>query len=334
MLVIVDANIIMKDAILRERKWKFARDAIDAHRLRLVLPEVSRLESIGGYRRDHEEKIRQIKSVIRKSTNRAKKAAEALLEVYTEEIDSYEVILNNRLREIGFEIPEPPEHKHVELVERAVNRLPPFDENGGGYRDTLVWLTALEQIGEPPFDNLILVSDDGMFTTRRTELNGELCRQTGGNLIVVRSIANVEFPGEYESGEFNLSSLDIDIFDIADAIEQGLPGMDISRWSPPGPDHAEVRRVGRVDLLMETVKIKKRYGSNIYEITVEAIADIDAEVLVIHDGYGDEVDFSQMSARWNLHVMWRGDTEDDSIGVSDGGEIEVLALDERRNSRL
>lgn len=37
-----------------------------------------------------------------------------------------------------------PEVSHVEIVRRAVSRHPPFDSKGGGYRDTLVWLRALE----------------------------------------------------------------------------------------------------------------------------------------------------------------------------------------------
>ncbi|POH64403.1 hypothetical protein C3B61_13225 [Cryobacterium zongtaii] len=334
MLVVVDANIIMKDAILRDRKWEVAKDAIDANRLRLILPEIARLEAIGGYRRDHEEKIRQVKSLIRKSTNRAKDAAVALLQVYVDEIDAYESILDARLAEIGFETPEPPDNTHLELTERAVNRQPPFDKDGGGYRDTLLWLTALEQLAEPPFDNLTLVSDDGIFTKGIRDLTEELSRETGAKLTVVRSLASIEFPGEYESGDFDLYSFDIDDLDFVNLIEHRLLGKEISRWSPPGPDHAEVQLVGRVDLLTETVDVKKRYGSDVYEVSIDAIADIDALVLVINDGYGDEVDVSQMSARWNLHVRWRGETESENgrTKLVDEGMVEVLGLEERRKS--
>lgn len=334
MLVIIDANIIMKDALLRDRKWEIARNAIDAGRLRLVLPETARLEAIGGYRRDHEEKIREVKRIIRKSTSRAKAAAEALLQVYAEEVDIYESILNDRLREIGFDMPKPPERSHLELTERAVNRLPPFDESGGGYRDSLLWLTAIEQVEEPPFENLILVSDDTVFTKRSHDLAEELRLETGAELTVMRSIAALEFPGEYESGDFDLSSLDVDTLDIVDMIKDGLQGMDISRWSPPGPDHAEVKQVDRVELLLETANVKKRYGSDIYEISIEANADVDAMVLVIQDGYGDEVDFIQMSARWDLRVRWRGETEGDNAWLNHDSVIEVLGLDERRRPAL
>jgi hypothetical protein len=331
MLVVVDANIIMKDPILRDRKWQVAKAAIDADRLRLVFPEVARLEAIGGYRRDHEEKIRQITGVVRKSTNRAKKAAEALLHVYIDEVVSYGAILDRRLSEIGFEVPGLPEHGHLEMTKRAVSRLAPFDENGGGYRDTLLWLTALEQIAEMPFDNLVLVSDDGVFTRRRLALAEELRRETGAELTVSRSITAIEFPDEYESGEFDLSNMHVDISHVVDLISAGLGGMDITRWSPPGPDHAEVKVVDRVELDLETVNVKKRYGSDVYEISVEAVADIDAEVLVIVDEY-EGVDLSQMSARWDLGIRWRGETETSDeypTRLSDNFALEVLWLNDR-----
>ncbi|KQM59279.1 MULTISPECIES: PIN domain-containing protein [unclassified Agreia] len=331
MLVVVDANIIMKDPILRDRKWQVATTAIDAGRLRLVLPEVARLEVIGGYRRGHEEKMRQIKGVVRKSTNRAKDAAKALLQVYIDELTSYESILDRRLREIGFEIPGVPVDGHLEVTERAVNRLAPFDENGGGYRDTLLWLTAMGQIAETPFDNLVLVSDDGVFSRRRLALAEELRREAGAELTVSRSIAGVEFPDEYEDIELDLSSLDIDISQIVDAITVGLDGMDITQWSPPGPDHAEVKIVGRVDLDLDSAEVKKRYGSDVYEMSVAAVTDVDVEILIIVDSY-DGTDFSQMAGRWDLGIQWRGETEGSggyAARLSDNFTLEVLWLNDR-----
>lgn len=330
MLVIVDANVIMKDPLLRDRKWDAAKVAIDAERLRLVLPEVARSEAVGGYRRNHEEKIRQVMGVIRKSTDRAKVAAQALLEVYADEVKAYESILNARLEDIGVEIPHPPELKHVEVTERAVHRLPPFNQDGGGYRDTLLWLTAIEQVEEEPFDNLILLSDDGIFTKRSAELAEELRRETGAELKILRSITGVEFPGEYAAGDFDLSDLDIDLDDIVKFIKSGLPSMDISRWSPPGPDYVEVKLVGRLDLLEETIEVRKRYGSDIHEVSGQAIADIDAEVLLIH---ADDLDYSQLSARWDVRVQWLVTADARKTRLNNDGSIEVLEVYERRRDQ-
>lgn len=330
MLIVVDANIIISDPLLRNKKWTAARDAIRAERLRLILPEVARLESVAGFRRKREENIKQVKAVLRKSSLRAKEAAETLLMAYADESDEYEAKLDTRLRQIGFEVRYPTSHDHLDVAQRAVDRIPPFDENGGGYRDTLIWLNALDAIEEAPFDNLVLVSDDGVFTAQIRVLADELRRETNAELTVVRSLAAVEMPGEFEAGEFDLDTLNIDTSRIVARIRERLVGRDISALSPPSLDHAEVRVVDRVDLLVETARVRKRYGSTVYEVSMEAVADTDAEVLVIHDAFGSEVDFSQMSARWNLHVLWRGDVDRENPELTDDDTLEVLKLTEHR----
>jgi hypothetical protein len=335
LLVIIDANVVVKDPLLREKKWDAAKTAIEALRLRLVLPEVARLEALGGHRRNHQQKIDGVKKILRKSTGAANSAARSLLEVYTNEIEQYEMQLNGRIAELGIELAPPPEADHVALTKRAIERSAPFDENGGGYRDTLLWLSAIELIEEPPFDNLVFLSDDSAFTKYQKELGAELAALTGAQLAVVRSVAALEFPNEYEAGSFELSAFDVNIDDVAIFINEMLPGLEISQWSPPGPDHAEVQRLGRIDLLTEGTQVRKRYGLDEYEVQVDAKVDIDATVIVIHDIDGDDVDFSQMSARWNLFVRWRGEVNSESVGFVGEGSIEVLRIEEpsKRRSR-
>jgi hypothetical protein len=236
--------------------------------------------------------------------------------------------LNSRITELGIEVVPPPENDHAELTVRAIERTPPFDENGGGYRDTLLWLNAMELLEEPPFDNLVFLSDDSAFTKYRKALEVELSHKYGAKLTVVRSVGSLEFPDEYQSGVFDLSNLDVNIDDVSRFIDEMLPGLEISQWSPPGPDHAEVQRVGRVDLISGSNSVRKRYGLDEYEVQVDAKVDIDATVIVIHDVDGDDVDFSQMSARWNLFVRWRGQATSESVGFLNEGSIEVLSVEE------
>ena len=209
---------------------------------------------------------------------------------------------------------------------------PPFDEDGGGYRDTLLWLSALEQLDGPPFDDLVLVSDDGIFTKSTDLLAGELLQDFGASLRVVRRIEQLDFPGEYDEGEFTLADTDVETTRIVDAISAGLQGWDISRWSPPGVDHATVHVVGSVNLGDRSVEVRKRYGTDVYELQAEATADVDARILIIHDVNGDDVDFSEMSARWNLRLRWRGKTVGDELRLSEDDTIEVFDLDERQHA--
>lgn len=333
-LVIVDANILVEDPLLRDRKWDAAEAAISAGRLRLVLPEVARREAIGGFHRYHDEKIRQVRAVLRKSSSRAKSAAGSLIQTYDAEKAEYESILDARIQEIGIEVSPLADIDHVDLTQRAIDRTPPFNESGGGYRDSLIWLTALEQIEDHPFDDLTILSKDSIFLKKRRALEEESRRETGASLVVVGSLAAMEFPGEYESGEYELSALDLSLDDITEQISEALVGLDISRWSPPGPDHAQVQQVGSVDVQPGTIKVKKRYGEPIYEISADAIADIDATVLVILDGPGEEPELSHMSARWDLSFRWRGDAVGENTRFESSGTIEVFGVDERRHPYL
>lgn len=297
--------------------------------MRLVLPEVVRREAIGGFRRNHDEKIRQVRALLRKSSSRAKGAADALIQTYDDEKVEYPSVLDTRISEIGIELASLPDVGHKELTQRAIDRTPPFNETGGGYRDSLIWLTALEQVEEQPFDDLTILSKDSIFGKRRQTLETESRRETGASLIVVSSLSAVEFPGEYDSGEFQLSDLDLTSDDINRQIRDALIGLDITRWSPPGPEQAEVQHVERVDLQPQTIKVKKRYGESTFEITADAAADIDATVFVIIDGPGDDLELSQMSARWDLSFRWRGEAVGENTRLEGSGTIEVFGVEER-----
>lgn len=329
MLVVVDTNILMKDWYLRDKKWDAASTAIGAGRVRLILPEVVRLEVIGGYRRHILEKVSQVRSVLRKSSSAAKRAAEGLLAVYQTEIDTYPNVLDERLAQLGFELLSPTGHSHIEIVERAVARQPPFNESGGGYRDTLIWLTALDELGDEPFNNLTLVSDDAIFTKQHETLRVELQSAIDGELTVLRSLSGLEFPGEYDDAEYDLSAIHVGTDDVEEAISEALTGINITRWSPPGPDYADVRRVLSVNVDASSVRVKKQYGDDIYDLSAHATAEVEADVLVINDGPDHEPEAWNMSARWKVDLIWYGRTERYRGRLSDAGVAEVLSIDDR-----
>lgn len=59
--------------------------------------------------------------------------------------EDFRAYLEDRLDEVlGFYVLPWPSSTHQDLVARAVQRIPPFDEKGGGYRDSLVWANVME----------------------------------------------------------------------------------------------------------------------------------------------------------------------------------------------
>lgn len=94
----------------------------------------------------------------------------------------YRGYLTERFEEtLGFEILPWPDVSHERLVARAVNRHPPFDANGGGYRDALVWESVRELAAQGK--KVVLASADRAFSGQdgrlAPELADEVNRLTG-----------------------------------------------------------------------------------------------------------------------------------------------------------
>lgn len=91
---------------------------------------------------------------------------------------------------LGFSVLPWPTVEHSALVFRAVNRLAPFDEKGGGYRDALVWASALELAGKGA--DVVLVSADRAFSDGGDRLAPSLMEEFAdlpGSIELVRDLA-------------------------------------------------------------------------------------------------------------------------------------------------
>jgi hypothetical protein len=86
-----------------------------------------------------------------------------VLAALQEEVAGFEDYLADRILEgLNARILPYPEVTHEEMTARALRRTPPFDQKGNGYRDSLIWLTALAE-AESLEAGLIVVSNDSAF---------------------------------------------------------------------------------------------------------------------------------------------------------------------------
>lgn len=164
-LFVLDSNAIMSDPSLAGTAWKLLAHAATSKDTQLAISEVSRLEVIAGYSR----RVKDAQSGLHTWTRRNLSAlgmghlAEVLHESMVEQVERYESSLDSRLSSIPVELLPIPEVEHIALVSRAVNRVPPCDDNGDGYRDTLIWLSVLKVATERPDEKIILVTADKDF---------------------------------------------------------------------------------------------------------------------------------------------------------------------------
>lgn len=91
---------------------------------------------------------------------------------------------------LGFTILRWPSVSHQELVSRATTRTAPFDHKGGGYRDALVWHSALELARDGK--EVVLISADRAFTDGGEGLAQSLrdeAASLAGSVELVRDLA-------------------------------------------------------------------------------------------------------------------------------------------------
>ena len=140
--------------------------------------------------------------------------------------------LENRLALANINIPQYPSISHEEIVNRATSRRRPFDNNGSGYRDTLLWFNILELTGELD-GKILLVSRDKDFRGTSDNLHQDLAEdlsrknQPNDKVVLTLSIPDLLRDHVHPSVRDNfvqapLGTLDVLGFDPASAIDLGI----------------------------------------------------------------------------------------------------------------
>lgn len=201
MLLVVDANALVEDPDLSGPVWMEIRQAVETGHLRVVVPKIAILEATAGVRARRRaeipKKIRIKHSAAVKSTM---EAAAAAISIWADAYDAADVVTK-----AGFEIAPSPEVPHDVLAQRAISRIPPFDANGGGYRDSLHWFTLLEAAKKSLAEDIVFVSKDNTFALAgvlHPELVDEGRRELDGReVLLCRDLSTLAVPGRFSGPE-------------------------------------------------------------------------------------------------------------------------------------
>ncbi|MEJ1088202.1 PIN domain-containing protein [Microbacterium sp. Mu-80] len=161
MIVILDANVLVSDPLLRGSIWPQLTDAISGGRVEVFLPRLAREEAVATYRRLREAKAVEIQAVDRRASLDVQKHLERAVATARKEAKKYPRLLSKALQEVGVTVLEAPQVSHEDVARRAIDRRRPFDDAGSGYRDALHWLSVLEVVDDRFEDsNIVFVSAD------------------------------------------------------------------------------------------------------------------------------------------------------------------------------
>lgn len=196
MHIVPDANIIIAEGYGSSRRFRQLLSLLETLQYNLYVPKLVIEEVVAKFERDFDEDIEEIKRRVKDLSLRLDKE----LSSHIDELDRAHEISSSRQRlEARFgasncTILDYPVISHEELVRRATTRTKPFDNEGSGYRDALIWETVLNLATEVDSE-VVFISNDNDFSNRKHELHIELKNQlvdrglTEDKVILLRSLS-------------------------------------------------------------------------------------------------------------------------------------------------
>ncbi len=158
-LLLFDTNVLWGDP------WFEAPDTqalltLNGHGVQVLVPDLVLREQENHVRREVSDSMKAVKRSLGKLSQFTSRAFSDPLRGVTPEAaaENYAKEIRKRLESTGTVILPTPEVSHAELSARATLKRRPFSDEGKGYRDALIWYSALEAIEETDDAHLIIVS--------------------------------------------------------------------------------------------------------------------------------------------------------------------------------
>ena len=164
MHIVLDASAIISENYGRSTQFRTLLLASTALDYRVCVPNVAMTETVAKFSRDFDRDFnltrRELGKLAKLLDRRLDPAiADLALEV---ERETFESSLVASLNYVDATFLEYPTTAHQEVAHRAVSRKRPFNDKGSGYRDTLIWLSALD-LARQTEGQIILLTEDGDF---------------------------------------------------------------------------------------------------------------------------------------------------------------------------
>ena len=349
MYVVLDANIVISAAFGGSERFRFLLSAASAAGHTICVPTLVIEEVVSKFERDLEHRAGEVRKSLEALSKHLGRALPSPLSNLDHKKET--ALLRNRLTtqiaKSNCTILNYPNIPHRRVVQRAVERRRPFDEKGSGYRDTLIWESALG-LARKVTDSVLLVSSDKDFCDRSDKLHPELVnelvrRGQAGKVTLARSLADLldgyvrpSLKKVLETDPVQaLAHLGIDLKDaIGLSVQDNYSGEE---WQPeqlglvPEYETLHLSTVEEVSNLKVVDAREVAAGEFLLKSEVTLECEFDAFVFK-PDLYGME-DIRVYEYDWNKHYVLAGVTValpcelDVNISISDEPDIEVLSLE-------
>lgn len=172
---VLDANVLFDEGFGNSARLKTLLSASSAVGYKVYVPETALVENSANYARELDSKIREARKPL-------KRLSWMLGRDLNTHADGIDIESETELMRSSFKyqlktaeaiILEYPKTPHEILVKSATSRRRPFDNNGSGYRDALIWQSVLE-LANRVEGNIVLVSNDKDFRGSSNDLHDDL----------------------------------------------------------------------------------------------------------------------------------------------------------------
>jgi hypothetical protein len=307
LVVVIDANVIVSDPLLKSATWEAIEDAQNAGRLRIMTPRLAVDEAIAAYARKRQTTSLEIKKISRRASRAVQAILLTAMEQASSEADRYPKLLKGALKQRGVELLRTPQVDHQTVAKRAIARSRPFDDNGDGYRDTLHWYSFLSVVDDL-YDghDLVFVSNDGRAYGGPDEEDGEaglhpdLKRDLESFdarypwIRWFRDLSDVPVPGQFMDEVDARALALIDKSEVAahvlDQLRMERLDLDPSLLGLDG-DIADVMILSLEDAVLREFSVQQYYENADFRITFTAQVDAElATQTVVHGATGDFIE--------------------------------------------
>ena len=309
MNLILDANIIYSEGYASSNLFKFLISLARLFGHKLYVPAVVIDEVTAKLDGEIKEQQKNTNDMFRKWGRYLDRSLESPLNDLNPREEAR--LLRSKLEECG-QVLEYPDTPHEELVKRAINRIRPFDKKGSGYRDSLIWESAV-QLAATVQDQVVLLASDTIFKDGEVnlakELKADLVERGFEDDKVVLACSLKEFVDNYirpylegdPTGIFD--QLDIDLHEaIALWVQEEHIGKEWDREELGLPWEYETLHLSMVEGVSDLKGLETKQVSNgEYLVRIEATLDCEFDAFVHKANvYGLDA-FAISDFDWNRH---------------------------------
>ena len=175
MLVMLDASTIISAGFGNSALFRFFLSSSEIVGHSVYIPESVIEEVVAKFERTLGCNTQEIKATLRQLRQHLQKPVPSSIDDLDQgqEVNSFRSRLHTQLCNAHCIIAPYPEVSHKELVAQAVTRRRPFDSQGSGYRDALIWHSIIDLLNKYN-RKIVFVTDDKDFRDRNRKLHPQL----------------------------------------------------------------------------------------------------------------------------------------------------------------